>query len=220
MTTESISTAMIRVDPAGEVAIQGLYTEALKLKEYAIARVILVDADLKPATEELSIIAGLRKAIEERRKEYISPIKVHLDALNEVFKQFTAPLIEADSLNRDKVKAYRAEQERKRVEAEAIEKGKLELARREMALKGEVTVDLTPIPVPEVINKVQTDLGTASRFKVRKWEIENIELIPREYLTIDAGRVTKLVKAGINQIPGIRIWEEEGLRVTAKSQSY
>lgn len=225
MTEGQTTTALIQVNPASELAIQGLYAEALKLKQYALARVILIDADLKPATDDLSIIAGLRKAIEEKRAEYIKPIRGHLDTINEVFKQFTAPLVEADTLNRDKVKAYRAEQERKRTEAEAIEKEKLELARREQALTGEVTIDLTPGPTIEVVNKVHTELGTASGFKVRRWEVITFSLVPDEYKMIDAGKVTKLVKAGISSISGIRIWSEESLRVTPKvcptqSQSY
>lgn len=205
---------MIKTDPAGEVAIQSLYTEALRLKGYAVARVILIDADLKPATDDLSIIAGLRKAIEEKRAEYIKPIRGHLDAINQTFKQFTAPLVEADTFNRDKVKAYRGAQELKRAEAEAIEKAKLELARREMALTGETTVDLTPVPAVEVVNKISTGLGTASGFKVRKWEVEDLSKVPLEYLMVDAAKITKLVKAGLGAIPGLRIWEEESLRVT------
>jgi hypothetical protein len=123
--------AMIKVNPAGEVAIQGLYNEALILKEYAVARVILIDADLKPATEDLSIIGGLRKAIEEKRSEYVKPIRTHLDTINEAFKKFTAPLVEADAVNRDKMKAYKAEIDRKRREAEEIEAEKYKLAQRE-----------------------------------------------------------------------------------------
>lgn len=221
MTLENLNTtvAVIQINPSSDVAVQSLYTEALKLKEYAVARVILIDADLKPATEDLSIIAGLRKAIEEKRTEYIKPIRTHLDTVNEAFKQFTLPLVEAFTLNNDKVKAYLAEQKRKRTEAEAIERERFELARREIALKGETTVDLTPVAAPEVIKKIQTELGTVGITTNWKFEVVDFSQVPDEYKLVDATKIGKVVRAGLRSIPGVRIYSEESLRTTPKSQS-
>jgi len=212
--------AMIKVNPTGEVAIQGLYNEALILKEYAVARVILIDADLKPATEDLSIIGSLWKAIEEKRTVYIKPIRGYLDAVNEAFKQLTAPLVEADMLNRDKMKAYKAEIDRKRREAEEIEAEKYKLAQREATLKGgEITADLTPIEMPAPAPaRIHTETGSSSFYKLPKWELVDKSLVPAEYLMVDAAKVTAVVKAskGTIVIPGIRIWMEDTLRVTLK----
>lgn len=217
-------TALVRVAPERDDRVQALYNEGQQLRQYAIARIIAGDPDLISATNDLSLIAKVRKALEEKRREYVSPIKAHLDAFNESFKLFTEPLVEADTLIRDKVKAYRAEIERKRVEAAAIEAEKLALAQREAKLNeggvagasGAVSSVLAPVPtsVPAPTH-IRTEMGTASAFKVRKWEIIDFAAIPDEYKVIDAGKITKLVKAGIGSIPGIRIWEEESLRVRA-----
>lgn len=217
---QDMATALIRVAPSSDQAVIALYTEGLKLKDYALARVILIDADLKPATEDLSIIAGLRKAIEEKRAEYTKPIRGHLDTVNEAFKQLIAPLVEADAVNRDKMKAYKAELDRKRREAEEIEAEKYKLAQREAALKGgEITADLTPVEMPApALARIHTETGSSSFYKLPKWELVDKSLVPAEYLMVDAAKVTAVVKAskGTIVIPGIRIWMEDTLKVTLK----
>jgi len=217
-TEQTVTTAIIKVAPAEDAAIQALVGEARSILRYAQSRVITVNEDLNSATEDLSLIAKLKKAIEEKRKEYVGPIREKLDAVNSAFKEFTSPLEEADKVTRAKILEFRQEQERRRREAERIEQEKLELARREAELKGgEITVDLSPIEKPEAVpDKVHTGVGSAGTMKVRKWEIVDFAAVPDEYKTIDAGKVTKLVKAGIGAIPGIRIYEEETLRVNAR----
>ena len=211
-------TALINISPDKDAAVTALYRESEKLLAFARGRVIATNEDLAPATEDLSLIANLKKAIEGKRKEYISPIREHLDAVNTTFKNFAAPLEEADRITREKIMDFRREQARKRLEAERIEDEKLALARREAELKGgEITVDLSPVEKPEAApDKVHTEVGSAGTMVVRKWELVDIAQVPPEYLLVDAGKITKLVKAGIGNIPGIRIYEEETLRVNAR----
>ncbi len=52
--------------------------------------------------------------------------------------------------------------------------------------------------------------------KIKKWEVEDITKVPGEYLMVDTVAIGKLVRAGIKSISGIRIWEEETLKVSAK----
>ena len=217
MTTEA-TTALINIAPERDEVIIKLQYEATSLKTYADALVITSNDQLIPATNDLSLIAKLKKAIEERRKDWVNPIRASLDAVNGVFKTLIEPLEEADRTTRAKIMAFRQEQERKRREVEAIEAEKLALAKREAELKGgEITIDLTPIEKPEALPAhVFTDLGTMGTVKIKKWEVENLELVPREYLIIDATKIGKVVRAGIPSIPGIRIWTEETLKVNTK----
>jgi hypothetical protein len=46
--------------------------------------------------------------------------------------------------------------------------------------------------------------------------VEDITKVPAEYLIVNEVVIGKLVRAGIPSIPGIRIWEEEILKVNAK----
>lgn len=217
MTQES-STAVIRIAPEQDIAWQGLYLEAQGFRDYAVARVIVTNEDLKPATDDLSLIAKLKKAVEEKRKEYVSPIRERLDAINDAFKTLMAPIEEADRITREKILAFRTEQNRIRLEAEAIEREKLELARREAVLKaGEVTVDLSPVEKPLAVpSHVRTEVGTLGTMKVKKWEVQDFSKVPDDYKIVNSAKITKLVKAGIGAIPGIHIWEEETVKVTTR----
>lgn len=217
MTETNLNTALVKVKPEADEAVIALHEQSLKLEQYATALVITNDGDIKSATNDLSIISGLKKAIEEKRKEYTQPINDHLKAVNEAFKAFTEPLTQADKITRTKILDYRAEQERQRQEAEDIARTERELAERKAALTGE------PVVVPEVVeaapaapDRYRTEMGTLGKMTIRKWEVVDLSLVPDEYKVVDAAKIGKVVRAGIPSIPGIRIWEEPTLRVTAR----
>jgi len=213
------STAIVRVNPQLDIEVQNFYEEALKLHSYADQRVIATTEDLKPATDDLSIIAKVKKALEAKRKDYVQPIQEHVKSINDTFKTLTQPIDEADRITRKKILEYQQEQDRKHREAEEINREKYELAQREAALNetGEITVDTTQIEVvPEAPKRLYTDMGMVGQRMIRKWEVVDFSQVPDEYKAIDAGKVTKLVKAGIGGIPGIRIFEEPTLAVNPK----
>lgn len=217
MVERNASTTLVQIAPGMNPDVIKLLNEVMSIKEWADKRDIAKLEDVKDATNDLSVIAKLKKVIEEKRKDYTDPLNTHLKDINNAFKLLSEPLEQANSVTRQKVLAYNAGVERQRQEAEAIEREKLELARRENELKGEHTVDLSPVERPaETPARVRTDLGMTSKMTVRKWAVEDITQVPPEYLIVDAAKVTKQVKAGIGAIPGIRIYEEETLRVSAK----
>lgn len=216
----SIGQAMIQIGPETDARVKELYAEAVHLLELAEARVITENADLKSATEDLSVIARLKKALNEKKDEFVKPVRAFLNDFNDTFKTMLEPIEEADRITRDKMKDFRAEQQRKIAEAQAIEDEKLALAQREAELKGgEITVDLTPVEAPPAVpERVRTDIGMAGTAKVHKWEVTDKALVPEEYKVVDAGAVGRVVKAskGTIVIPGIRIWQEDTIRVTTR----
>ena len=60
---------LIKNNPREDLAIMALYDEANKLLEYANNRVIATLDDTKAATNDLSLIAKLKKAMEAKRGE-------------------------------------------------------------------------------------------------------------------------------------------------------
>ena len=135
---------LVLVKPEADVEIMVFYTQALQLRDYAEARVIITNDDLKPANEDLNIIRTLKKAMEEKRKDYLRPFQDHVKETNEAYKTLMEPIEQADRITEGKMLEFSREQKRKRLEAKAIEAEKLELAKRETELNGEHTVDLTP----------------------------------------------------------------------------
>ena len=111
--TPDSSVAVINIAPADDLAVRDLKEEIIKLSNYATFRVIKCDDDLTPATDDLALIARLKKALKEKQDEYVKPIKAHLDKVQFVFKDLLACLDDIDKTNREKIAAYRAEQLRR-----------------------------------------------------------------------------------------------------------
>jgi len=212
------SIAVINIAPADDLAVINLREEIIKLSNYATFRAIKRDEDLTPATDDLALIAKLKKAIKEKQDEYVKPIKNHLDKVQFVFKDLLACLDDIDKTNREKIAAYRAEQMKRQREAEELNRQAAELARKqaEFSGTGEFTVDTTPLEAPAPVQKVSTNMGTVSTAKVWKWELVDMSQVPEEYKIIDAAKITKVVKAGLRNIPGVRIYCDETIRVAAR----
>ncbi|MFA5429862.1 MAG: hypothetical protein WC329_01730 [Candidatus Omnitrophota bacterium] len=197
------------------------FVEATKLLEYAERRLIHSNEDLKPAVEDLGIIAKGTKALLEMKKRALAPLKEKSDAITAAFKQILEPLEIADQLTRRKMESFNNEQKRKAAEAAAIQNEKEALAAREAALSGtgEITVDLTPPQAPPPVPAhTRTEQATQGFQKVTKWEVVDPNLVPRVYLIVDAAKVGKMVRAssGTLSIPGIRIWTEDAVRINTK----
>jgi len=209
------SIAVINIAPGDDLAVLNLREEVTKLSNYATCRVIKSDEDLTPATDDLALIARLKKALKDKQDEYVRPIKSHLDKVQFVFKDLLACLDDIDKTNREKIAAYRAEQLRRQREADELNRQALELARRqaEFSGTGEITVDTTPIESAPVINRISTNTGTSSFRKDWKWRIVDRSKIPSDYMIIDAARITKEVKAGVRDIPGIEVYCDEIMQV-------
>jgi len=214
---EENTTALITVNPQADVAVIALYEQALGLKRCADALTIASDADVMDATNDLSIISNLKKAIEEKRKFYVQPITEHIKDVNEAFKSFTEPINYADTTTRQKILDYRAEQGRIRQEQEEINRLRTEAAQKEMELKGELTESVNLVETqPDQPQHYRTGMGTLGTMLTWHFEVINFALVPDEYKLLDAAKLGKVIRAGLRSIPGIRIYSEETLRVTTK----
>jgi len=221
MENQAVTTAVINISPQTDPAIISLQAEAAKLLQYAEVRTITGDADVKLATEDLSLLAKIKKAIADKRKDWLTPIKEKLDAIDSVFKSLSSPLEQADKVTRAKILAYRQEQERKAREAEEINRQKEELARREAAFNGtgEVTIDTTPVTVPPPPPAhVRTEVGDLGTAQIWKFEVTNAALLPLEYTMPDLVKIGKVVRAtkGTLAIPGVKVWSEDSLRINTR----
>ncbi|MDP2651184.1 MAG: hypothetical protein Q8O98_01185, partial [bacterium] len=136
MTMETQTTTLVKIAPSSDLQVMTFYNQALELQKYAEDRVIITNADLLPATNDLSIIARVKKNMESRRKDYLQPFQDHIKETNDEYKALMEPIQKADKITRDKMTGFINEQARKQREAEAIETEKLALAKREAELKG------------------------------------------------------------------------------------
>jgi hypothetical protein len=213
------NTALVKVKPEQDIEVQSFYDQALKLAEYAEARDIAIIEDLKPATDDLSIIAKVKKAFEEKRKEYVKPLQEHVQEINDAFKKLMEPILAADTITRQKILAFQQEQDRIRREQEEINRKRQEAAEAEMRLKGELTESVNLVEVlPEAPKRVETDMGAIGQRDNWKWEVVDFALVPDDYKMISSGVLTPVVKASKGKIiiPGIRIFNEPIIAVNAR----
>jgi len=212
-------TAIIKVNPAIDERFISLHSEARKLRQAAMDCVITSDEDVKRVTNDLSILSRLKKTIEEKRKDYTAPINDHLKFINECFKILSTPLDEADQITRKKIILYRAEEKRKADEIAEINRLRQEAAAREAILSGtgeitEPTVFIEPPAAPATT--VRTESGTLGTTHIWKGEVIDFALLPDEYKTVDYVKLGKVIRAGLHSIPGVRIWEEESLKISPR----
>ncbi len=214
-------TAIVAVAPNQDTEVQKLQVEILKVRDYALAMVVKTPEEAKLATNDLSIISNLKKDLEIKRKEFIFPHKVYINSVNDAFKLISEPLLEADKAVRDKVIAYKTEQERLRQQTiEAAEAQRIADAKAKEVREatGELVSEQTeaPVEIPvEVSMRVHGDLGTSGMVMNKKWEVEDFNQVPERYKEINSMLVGKVIRAG-GDIPGIRVWEKPSLRVTTK----
>ncbi len=202
--------------PGEDIEAHGYFEEAMKALEYAEARVIATVEDVKKATDDLSIISRLKKAMEDRKRMHLDPLRAQAEAIRETYSTLMDPIARADKITRDKILAYRNEQERLRAKAEELNRKKLEVAKEEMELNGELSESVNLVEVkPTQPEHYRTDSATLGTTRNRKWELEDFAKVSDKYKVLNTSMIGKVIRAG-GEIPGIRAYTEDKLRVTGR----
>lgn len=209
---EQTNTVLVKVKPEADALVESFYQETLNLRETATIMAIHSIKDIEAASDLLVTIRNLKRTMEDKRKEYVSPLQGYVKAINDTFKGLMEPVEAADRLLSGKILAFGKAEEEKRKEQERINALRLEAAEAERALNGNVSEPVELIkpnePLPE---RITTDIGEIGTRTLRKWELKDFSAVPDEYKTIDIAKIGKVVRAGIPSIPGIRIYEEKTL---------
>jgi len=180
------------------------------------------------ATEFLKKVMDKEKSVEADRVSIVKPLNDQVKFINEKFKAILRPLELLESAIKDKMLDYRkieaekirkeqeAEEERKRKEFETEQKRLLAEAKtiKDKDVKKEIVKDIKKeefvyTPTVTQASNVKSNFGTFIAKKVKKFEITDINLLPREYLIPNEIKIRKAVNDGYKDIPGLRIWEEE-----------
>lgn len=155
------------------------------------------DQSSQLGAEMLSKLKKAKDAFEKKRKEVTKPILDEKRDIDNYFKTFIVPIENAEKSMRRKVGTYlsaKAEEERKANEALAAQAEKL---------------GTEMIEVPVVPQAVQTEHGSVSTRKVWKHEIVDTNVIPGKYFVLDESLIRADIKAGVREIPGVRIFEAD-----------
>jgi len=218
-TAEPSADTALALRPGEDTEVHGYFLEAQKLQQYAESRVIATVEDAKLATDDLSIISRLKKAMEEKRKEYLAPLQDQVKAINETYKTLMEPILGADYVTRHKLLDYQKEQDRIRHEQEEINRKRQEAAAQEKALTGQVTEPVELVEVtPEASKRVSTEIGMAGQRANWKYEVFDFALLPNEYKLADSAMLNSIAKKyhDQKQIPGVRFYNDPTIQVTTR----
>ncbi len=208
----AVETALIRIAPEKDPAVVALMEEANKLLGYAERRTIASQDDMKHSTEDLSLIRNLKKALNNKLKEYLEPIKAGEGAIKSVIKPIADIVAKADTLTTSKMQAYTNELNRQAREQEEINRLRIEAAKKEAALNGtgEITEDVTltaPVYVPKL---TKTEVGTFGGRDNWKYEVIDFAALPDAYKVEDKALLNDTAKKyhDTRKVPGVIFYND------------
>jgi hypothetical protein len=198
-----------------------LYLQAADLRKFAVARVIQSNEDLKPATNDLAIIANCKKAMTKRKAEIVGPFRETVDKINQAFNDLMSPIEEADRVTREKVGTYQIESQKRAAAAKRIEDEKFRLAQEEAKLNGtgEITVNTDPVVVPAPAPQItRTEMGSVSGRDNWKARVLDFKSLPDEYKLPNEQMLNALARStkGTRQVPGVEFYNDRGVTVRTK----
>ena len=214
-------TEQVQLIPAKEAEeVQEITSGVVKAAEGVV---INSDDSMQEASDILSWVAKAKKQVEDKRKFLVKPLNDHVKSINEMFKGYMAPLEKADTVLRQKVMAYRQEQERIRREEEERLRKEAEAERKRLekqAKKDGAQPPPPPPPVapstPEQAKTVHSDMGSVTTKTVWDFEIVDEDKVPRSFMIVNEKAIRAAVKAGVRNIPGVKVFQKEEFAVRAK----
>jgi len=213
------SSTALALLPGEDVEVRGYYQESKRILELAELRIIASIEDYNGCTPDLAIIANLKKAMTAKRKEYLDPILRQAEDIRNSYNYLMTPILEAEKLTKEKMLAHSADQDRIRKEQEEINRKRLEAAQAEMRLKGELTESVNLVEVqPEVSKRVVTDMGTTGQRDNWKYEVDDVDALPREYMIPDLVMLNAIAKKYHDHKPiaGVRFYNEPIIATRAR----
>jgi len=170
------------------------------------------------AVEFLTQTKRRAKIVDEKRKEYVAPLKAVIDKVNDDFKTILEPLAQAEVIVKRGMTTFRDSEELRkkqeaREEAERAAKAAVNTFKNEMTDesmgKAQEAIGALQEAKAEAPRTVEGASGGQARFrKDWKFEIVDASIVPAEYRVVDAALVRAAVKKGEREIPGVRIYEE------------
>lgn len=183
----------------------------------AMALVVQDEATNITAVEMAGQSKRLWKRIEEIRKRATAEPNDFIKAVNGLAKSYQTQFSGIETGLKGKISQYQARIElERRKQEELARKAAAELQAKIDAEAKKAGVESVKIEAP-VIPKQETVTRTAdgSSYQVKTWvfEVEDEAKVPREYLMVDGKKLRDAVKAGVRQIPGVRIFEQTETRI-------
>lgn len=193
----------------------------------AATYVVQTQTDYDLAVMDMRGLKGEADRLEAARTAITQPMNNELRVINAAFKEVSGAVGDMLEIIRRKAAQWVTEQKRQAEEAarkaqEAAAKRQAKLEEQAAAARAEGKDARADILEERAAHVVSTPtppapVKAAGISQRVNWncEIENYNLVPREYWTVDMSKIRAVVKAlkGAHGIPGVRAWPEETLAV-------
>jgi hypothetical protein len=197
--TEAVALAVTPIFP---VELETEKTKAVK----ALGKIKEIKTDEDRALADALIKDGklIRKTIETKRFELSSPLETQKKALIAFEKDFSLPLDTEVTRLTNLVNTYIREQfalaEQKRKVLDSEEQERLKRLRS--------TTSIAKVQTEFEEKRADTVIIVANVRMDTKYEVTDLNQVPRELLMIDPDKVKKLLASGAESCAGLRIWKE------------
>jgi len=210
MTDKQEDTKLTAADSQAVVAVQ---TQAVGLiAELTTAfpgTEIASDDDLTRASEALTRITKATDEWEQMRVSIVTPANHFVRHINGLWKRMIDPVKLEEGRIRNMMSGYRAREQQRRQAEYAASLKQAEEAITDI-FPGGSPIPETVAPIPQdSLKHVTTANGSVGFTTVWKWVVEDADKIPREYWMLNETMITKVVKAGMRSIPGLRVYSEQ-----------
>lgn len=217
--------------------LRSFLSELEALKDQAEEQSVTSPESSQRVFEMICQVKTIKNHLEKKRKEILQPTLNFTNDINDFArknKDICQSIMNGLICKRDSYEAKIA-LEAKKAREEALKRE--EEARKQELLKAQqedifskaikdpqkIPNELTAPPiVPPVHSKTKVVCaeGSATKKKVWRWTIENLELVPREYLTMNPALINQAVREGAREIAGVKIYQETETSYRAKPRRY
>jgi len=166
--------------------------------------------DSVEAVDEASMflkkVRDTERSIEAKRLEFTAPLNQSMRAINATFKKLKEPLEQARKLLTNRVLTWKIA-ERERLEKEEARRRKIQEAHE---AKGH------EVKAPVVLDRPDNKIGNTQTRKVWTFEVVDFTKVPNEYKELNTVKVNSVIRAGVRDIKGLRIYQEEKLSIVGR----
>ncbi len=153
------------------------------------------------AEEAINLVAKVKsysKKIDEVRKRINEPYKKMINYNNDKAKPFTDRLERIEYILKGKIDSWKRkfEEEQKQKEEEA------------KLFQAAVSLEANPFMAVST-DRLKSSDALAYERSEWKFQVESLSEVPLQYLMVNEEKVKALLKAGMREIPGLKIYEEK-----------
>jgi len=183
--------------------IEVLKKETSPLIEQAQTCIVETSSDVEEASGFLKKISDSLKNIENKRLSFTAPLNQSLNEINLSFRAIRSPLEKARDIVSSKILFWR----RKEIERQEKEEERRRKIQEAHAKQGH------QVNGPVILERPQNTIGNAQARKIWKFEVINFSQVPDNYKELNQVSVNNAIRAGIKEIAGLRIYQEDILAI-------